>query len=591
MRAEHVKLPSAVRMALATFGWALGVAWAAAPALFLAVIGLALARSTVAAGLALAVRGILNGVVAQLKTGHGQLAPLVPWLVTGLAFALLDALTPPASSYVQRRFGQTVDLQLTTRVMTHASNLSPTQLERPDQRVLLDRARDGTAGRMTKLVLDHIVVGTELVQGMLLAAVLIHVEPVALLLAVPAAVLYFVAEWRATRQHEIEAPSRSIKQRWTRYFSSLLLGERAANEVRLLGLAPTLIERYRSITDQLDADDRTRARRHLATSTAFGALTTLIFYGCLALVASRAVTGQLTVGDVGVFAAVSARLRATLSRLVLALSRVLETVAAAEAVRRFLAIPSSRLPAPLSTAGVSRAGVEIESVWFTYPGAAQPALCGVTLSLRRGEIVALTGPNGAGKTTLLKLVAGLYQPDRGRILIDGQDLRECPFEMHRERLASVSQESLRFEATARDNIAFGHWATLATASEAVEHVAERSGVAELLRGLPRGYQTILGRLFGEHDLSSGQWQQVALARAQARPAWLWLLDEPSAHMDERAERELLERLRELGKGRAILLVSHRPRPLALADRVIVLERGRVVEEGGARRESAPRIGR
>jgi ATP-binding cassette subfamily B protein len=552
---------------------------------------MALARSTVAAGLALAARGMLNAAVAQVQSGQGRLMPLVPWLLFGLGFALIEVVTPATSGYVQRRLSQALELRVTTELLTHASEMTPIELESPGRRTLLERAREGSSRQLTRLVMDLIVIATELIQGVLLAGVLVHVEPLALVLAVPAAVLYFTAEWRATHQHQAEAPARALKQRWARYFSGLLTGERSAHEIRLLGLAPTLVERFRALTGQLEAAERTRARRHLFSSAGFGVVTTLIFYGCLVLVASRVVTGRLTVGDVAVFVAVSSRLRYTLSRLVLALTHVLEAVLAADAVRSFLDIvpnrPAPRLPAPV----VPGEGVDVEDVWFTYPGASQPALTGVSLHIKPGEIVALAGANGAGKTTLIKLLAGLYQPDRGRILVDGRDLRDLPFEAHREQLVVVSQDSPRFEATARDNIAFGHWATLADASEAVEHVAGRAGVGDMLRRLPSGYQTTLGRLFGDHDLSSGQWQQLILARAHARPAALWLLDEPSAHMDERAERALLERLRDLAPGRSILLVSHRPRPLAFADRVVILERGRVIETTDAPGELLPRPGR
>jgi ATP-binding cassette subfamily B protein len=344
-------------------------------------------------------------------------------------------------------------------------------------------------------------------------------------------------------------------------------------------LVPTLLERFRTLSVQLEEDQRTRSRRQLRASVAFGIATTLIFYAVLALVAGRAVTGRLTVGDIAVFVAASSRLRSTLSRLVVAVMHIIEAVMAADAIRAFLALRSAPAPARPRAAGPSPTGVVVEDVWFTYPGAVQPALAGVSLRVRPGEIVAVAGPNGAGKTTLLRLLAGLWRPDRGRILLDGRDLAEWPVEALRERLILVSHDSPRFEATARDNIAFGNWPALAGAPEMVERIAARAGVDDFLRGLPRSYETPLGHLFGEHDLSSGQWQQVILARAHARPASLLLLDEATAHLDERAERDVLERLQALATDRYILLVSHRPRPLALADRIVVLERGQIVEEG------------
>ena len=568
----------ATRVALlGTARWVLGLTWATNPALLLGVIGLALAHATVAAGLALAARGLLNAAVAELGSGRGRLAPLAPWLLLGLAFALVEVLTPPVGRYLQRRLTQVVELAATSRLLTHASALSPAQVEGPGPRALLEGAREACSRQLARLITELVIIVTELVQGALLAAVLIHVAPLALALVAPAVLLYFAAEWRAMGLYQAEAPARALKQRWARYFSGLVTDERSGNEIRLLGLAPTLVARFRALSDQLEADERRRARGRLGTTAAFGVLTTVAFYACLALVAARAVTGGLTVGDVAVFVAVSARLRSSLGRLVLAVTYTLAAVAAAEALRTFLAIrPDRAAPgAAASPPAPSGPGVEVEDVWFTYPGAEQPALTGVSLSIRPGEIVALAGPNGAGKTTLIKLLAGLYRPDRGRILVDGRDLAEWPVEAYREKLAVVSQESARFEATARDNIAFGHRTALSGPLESVERIAAAAGVHELVGGLPRGYHTTLGPMFGEHDLSSGQWQQVVAARAQARPASVWLLDEPSAHMDDRAEEELLQRLRELAPGRSILLVSHRPRLLAGAHRVIALEGGRV----------------
>jgi ATP-binding cassette subfamily B protein len=330
---------------------------------------------------------------------------------------------------------------------------------------------------------------------------------------------------------------------------------------------------------QLEATDRARARHHFVTGATFGVLTTVLFCVLLAFVASRAVDGRLTVGDIAVFAGASPRLRQTLHNLVHAVTRALDGLLVTGAIPTFLAVtPTEAAPSSVSVASPAR-GLEVEDVWFTYPGAIEPAVAGVSFTIPPGETLALAGPNGAGKTTVVKLLAGLWAPQKGRILLDGRDLREWPFEALRQRLVLVSPDSPRFEASARDNVAFGHWPELSDAPEAVERVAADAGVHPLLSGLPQGYDTTLGPLFGEHDLSSGQWQQVVLARALARPSSLWLFDEPTAHLDERAERYFVDRLAALAPGRSILVASHRPRPLALAGRIVVMDRGRVVEEG------------
>jgi ATP-binding cassette subfamily B protein len=561
--------------------WVVRAAWETSPLLVVGLVALSLGRSTVTAGLALSDRGLINAAVAESQRGGAHLGPLLPWLLAALGFGLVEVLAPLGSALAVRRLAAQLQLRVATDVFARASRLPPTEVLEPRLRELLDQARDATGNRLWlgRLVTDLLVIATDLVQCVLLAAVLFHIEPLTLAIVVPGAAAYLYAEWRNTSLHHAGAVRRLLRQRWARYFADLLTGTRTASHVRLLGLAPTLIERFRGIGEQLEATERARAQHQFKTGATFGVLTTLLFCVLLALVTSRAIDGRLTVGDIAVFAAASPRLRWTLSRLIRAIGHALDALLATEALRLFLAAAPSG-PAPTSVwVAPPVGGLEVEDVWFTYPGAAEPAVAGVSLSIPRGEIVALAGPNGAGKTTLVRLLSGLYAPQKGRILLDGRDLREWPFEALRQRLVLVSPDSPRFEATARDNVAFGHWPELAGAPETVERVAVEAGVHALLAGLPRGYETTLGQLFGEHDLSSGQWQQVVLARALARPAQLWLFDEPTSHLDERAETEFLDRLAALVPGRSVLLASHRHRPLALADRIVVMEHGRVVEEG------------
>jgi ATP-binding cassette subfamily B protein len=191
--------------------------------------------------------------------------------------------------------------------------------------------------------------------------------------------------------------------------------------------------------------------------------------------------------------------------------------------------------------------------------------------------VGLVGPNGAGKTTLVKLLVRLYDPDRGRILLDGQDLREWPLSELRRRIMLVSQESIRFEASAADNIGYGDWPRAASDPEGIRAAAADAGADAMIRALPAGYDTVLGRTFGDADLSGGQWQKIALARAFVRHAPILILDEPTAHLDAASLDELQVRLRELACGRTALLISHRPETLALADRILTMEHGRIVE--------------
>jgi ATP-binding cassette subfamily B protein len=223
--------------------------------------------------------------------------------------------------------------------------------------------------------------------------------------------------------------------------------------------------------------------------------------------------------------------------------------------------------------------VEFRHVSFRYLGSEEQALEDVSFVIEPGEVVALVGPNGAGKSTLIKLLGGLYEPEQGTILLDEHDLGDLSPENLRSHLSFVFQQFARYEATAGENIAYGDWRRLRDDPKAIEEIAERTGAAEMIARLPDGYDTHLGRAFGQVTLSVGQWQLLAMARAFARNARVLVLDEPTSNLDARTEYEIFSRFRELARGRTTLLISHRFSTVGMADRILVLESGRLVEEG------------
>ena len=216
---------------------------------------------------------------------------------------------------------------------------------------------------------------------------------------------------------------------------------------------------------------------------------------------------------------------------------------------------------------------------FTYPGSSTPVLSEISFHIKPGEVVALVGKNGAGKTTLVKLIARLYDADHGCVRLDGVDVKEWSIEHLHHCIAFFSQGFARYEATAADNIAYGDWQRLLERPERIQEAAVAAGVHDFILTLPQGYDTMLGRTFGEYDLSGGQWQKLAVARALARDAALLILDEPTAHLDVHAEYDLFCRFRALAQGRTTILVSHRFTTLSMADRILVLDCGRIVESG------------
>ncbi len=237
-------------------------------------------------------------------------------------------------------------------------------------------------------------------------------------------------------------------------------------------------------------------------------------------------------------------------------------------------------PAPATVQASAIPAIRFEEVSFTYPGSSSPALHNISFELTPGERIALVGINGAGKTTMVKLLLGLYQPTAGRILVDGKDLALIDPQAWRGRVAAVLQDYVKYELTARENIGFGDLRRLDDLA-AIRGAAARSGADAVVAELPAGYETPLGKTYYEdgHDLSIGQWQKLAIARAYLRDAAVLLLDEPTAALDAKAEAAVYERFRDMAQGRSVLFISHRLGSARMADRILVLDNGRIAEQG------------
>jgi ATP-binding cassette subfamily B protein len=324
--------------------------------------------------------------------------------------------------------------------------------------------------------------------------------------------------------------------------------------------------------------DRKLYLRNFYGSSLFALVTTITFFVVFFRVILKVTNGILTVGDVAVFGGATARLRFSLEGTIRSLSSALEQTLYISNLIEFFNEKPQMISGSSLPRSPGQAAIRIENVSFTYPGSAEPALRDISLHIRPGETIALVGENGAGKTTLVKLLARLYDPDCGWIKFDGVDLRNLSLSHLHKQIGFVFQDFARYEASAADNIAYGDW-RLMSDNRKVEEIGRLAGVDTMIRSLPAGYDTALGRLFGEHDLSGGQWQKLAIARAFARDASVLILDEPTASLSVQAEYELFCRFHELSRGRTTILVSHRFSTLSIADRILVMEKGRIVEAG------------
>jgi len=416
------------------------------------------------------------------------------------------------------------------------------------------------------------------VAGVVIA--LIALQPI----LIPLLVLVFLPAWLVASRRS-EAFFRFFwrmtpRDRERMYVASLLGDRDAAKEVRGFGLASYLRARYQRLYDERLHELRRIANRQLWYSLAANLATGLVLGATLLLVAWLTLSGRVALAQAGVAVAGVALAGSRLAQAGYASGSLSEAALYMDDYVAFLdLLPQAEAARPTAPAPGGFERVKVEGVSFTYPSGAEPALREVSLEIRRGEVVALVGENGSGKTTLAKLLGGLYTPTTGRILWDGVDINAVDPEELRRSVALIFQDFLRYHLPARDNIGLGRYEAIGDLP-AIRRAAYHSDADGFISELCAGYDTMLGPEFmGGTDLSIGQWQRMALARAFFRDAPFVILDEPTAALDPRAEHDLFERIRALLDERTVLLISHRFSSVRSADRIYVLDQGRVVEGG------------
>jgi ATP-binding cassette subfamily B protein len=365
-----------------------------------------------------------------------------------------------------------------------------------------------------------------------------------------------------------------------------------AKEVKIFGLNAFLIERYRALSTRFFEANRKLALRRAGVGSVLTAIGTIAYYLAYAYIVWRTLHGDFSIGDLTFLAGSFRRLRTLLENLLMGFSQVAGQALYLDDLFSFFEIepeitspPNPRpFPVPIQT------GFTFEDVGFGYPGAARWAVRHLNFTLRAGEVLALVGENGAGKTTLVKLLARLYDPDEGRILLDGHDLRDYDLATLRSNIGVIFQDFVRYHLTAAENIAVGRIEARSDRGRIVT-AAQRSLADEVIDKLPNGYDQIVGKRFRTGiDLSGGEWQKIAIARAYMRDAQLLILDEPTAALDARAEFEVFQRFKELSRGKTAVLISHRFSSVRMADRIVVLADG-TVEAMGTHLELLARGGR
>jgi ATP-binding cassette subfamily B protein len=410
---------------------------------------------------------------------------------------------------------------------------------------------------------------------------LLSFSPSAVLLLLLASVPAALAELRFSRDAFDLRNRRISDARMLGYLEHVLASDEHAKEVMLLGLGPTLLERYRTVGERLWREEWSLSLRRNFWVISLSQLGTLTFYGCYVYIAWLAVSGRLSLGDMTMYVLAFRQGQFAFQGILLSLGTLFEHDLYMSNLLQFLGAPAGASPRLLGAPPArEERGIRFEDVGFRYPERDAFALRHLDLFIPPGESLALVGHNGAGKTTFLKLLVGLYEPTEGRVLLDGRDLRSIPQEELRARFAVIFQDFNQYQLPVRENIGFGS-VPHAQEETRVQAAAERGGARDVIEALPAGLDTQLGRWFdGGVELSGGQWQRVALARAFMREeAEILILDEPTAALDVDAEAEVFEQVRRFRGERTLLLISHRFANVRAADRILVLEGSGILEQG------------
>ena len=512
--------------------------------------------------------------------GDGALSRLALLLCAELALALLTDATGRAVSLLSELLANRFSDEASLRLMQHTATLDLRDLEDSEIQDRLDRARRQAGGR-TGLMGTVFGQAQDMMTLAGFAAGIAAYAPWLIVLLAAALIPAFVGEAHFNAAAYALSFKRTADRRELDYLRQTGASTETAKEGKLFGLYAFLAERYRALSTAMQRENRAFAIRRAGWGAALAAIGTLTYYTAYAYLAWRTVMGTLSVGDLTFLAASFLRLRGLLEGVLTGFSNLAGQALYLRDLFSFLDMrPSIVSPAnPIVFPAKLSAGIVFEDVGFHYPGSEKWAVRHLSFELPAGQVVALVGENGAGKTTIVKLLTRLYDPDEGRILLDGRDVREYDVDALRANIGVIFQDFVRYDLTAADNIAVGRIAARNDRPE-IERAAERGRADEVIQGLQLGYDQMVGRRFrGGVDLSGGEWQKIAIARAYMRDAAVLILDEPTAALDARAEFEVFERFKALSAGRTSMLISHRFSSVRMADQILVVADGQVEAHG------------
>ncbi len=576
---EHPDVRLRPRELAGLLGMALRLVWRASPRETALLLATQVASGLVLPAQVLAGKLALDAILEASRTGAGMGGAL-PAVGTALAAMTAGQMLTVAAAHRQRLLPELAAQSAQQMLAGQAVALDLAALETPAFHDRLVRAQHDAAFRPANMVseLARIVSSTVAVIG--LAALLFTVHPLLVAGLVVGALPLSWASLTAGRAYYRHAVIRTPRRRFISYLQALMTMLDSAKETRAFNLGPHLLAEHRRLFDEEMEDLRAVIGDRLRHGVLATLVSSLVNAGGVLLVLWLHFSQRISLAEAVAAAGALLLMVPRVNALVGAIGQLHENGLFVEDLWSFLEIEPQQLRS-VSTQPVPATfeTIRVEDLTFRYPNEPAPVLDRISLEIRLGETVAVVGENGAGKTTLAKLLCRLYDPESGTINWDGRDLRTCDPDELRARIAVIFQDFVRYELAARENIGFGDIAAMGD-DAAIAGAAHSAGAAQFIAGLPDGYDTRLGRRFHRgHDLSIGQWQRLALARAFFRDAPLVIMDEPTASLDARAESELFATMRSLFHDRAVLLISHRFSSVRMADRIYVLRDGVIAESG------------
>ncbi|MCU4181081.1 ABC transporter ATP-binding protein [Bosea sp. BH3] len=565
--------------------------WRTSPALFVTVAIVRLLRALQTPAVLFVGKLIIDEIVLQTRTPSPG-PTLNDWIESGRASALASWIFVEfllvAGGNALNRLGMLVEGLLSERqgfalgaqLVERAAELDLTDIEGSVAQDKLQRANAATMIGY-QLITTLLTQAQNAVTLLVLLAGLVFFVPWLILLLLAALLPTLLVEMHFNRRQYEVSVALVPERRHLSYLQHVGAAAHTAKEVKLFRLGGYIAGMLRGLAARIVARNRALALRRAAWSSISGALGSLAYYAVYAAIAWRALSGDISLGDLTFLAGSLTRLNGLFEGLIVGLSQIVAQLQYLGDLYAFLdmrsAVPEPADPQPFPVP--LKHGVVFEDVGFRYPGKEEWALRGLSFTLPAGETLALVGENGAGKTTIVKLLTRLYEPDEGRILVDGVDIRDIPPLELREHIGAIFQDFVRYNLIASDNIGVGRVGRIGERAAIVE-AARKSLADPVIAELPGGYDQMLGLSFAKGlDLSGGEWQKIAIARAYFRDAEVLILDEPTAALDARSEAEIFERFRHLGAGTTALLISHRFSTVRMADCILVLENGAILESG------------